>query len=292
MPNNSKTVVITGASSGFGESAVKAFADQGYRVWGTMRDTAGRNAAKMSALEAYSSAVSVQDMDVADDDSVAGGFDRITHDGPVDILINNAGIMYLGITEAFSVAQAHEQMNTNYYGVIRTTQAVLPSMRKAGSGLIINCSSLVGRISPPFFGTYTATKHALEGYSQALRYELSPFGVDVAIVEPGPFRTGLLGSGQPPALGEVLASYGELAGVPAAMGAHFAQFLQSPDAPDPQWVVDAYLALAEMPAGQRPTRTVVGMSWAVDEMNRLTQPMQDKILGELQLEKVLGGASA
>lgn len=292
MPNNSKTVVITGASSGFGESAVKAFADQGYRVWGTMRDTAGRNAAKMSALEACSPAVSVQDMDVADDDSVAAGFDRITHDGPVDILINNAGIMYLGITEAFSVAQAHEQMNTNYYGVIRTTQAVLPSMRKAGSGLIINCSSLVGRISPPFFGTYTATKHALEGYSQALRYELSPFGVDVAIVEPGPFRTGLLGSGQPPALGEVLACYGELAGVPAAMGAHFAQFLQSPDAPDPQWVVDAYLALAEMPAGQRPTRTVVGMSWEVDEMNRLTQPMQDKILGELQLEKVLGGASA
>ncbi len=83
MPNNNKTVVITGASSGFGESAVKAFADQGYRVWGTMRDTAGRNAAKMSALEAYSPAISVQDMDVTDDDSVAAGFARITRDRPV-----------------------------------------------------------------------------------------------------------------------------------------------------------------------------------------------------------------
>jgi NAD(P)-dependent dehydrogenase (short-subunit alcohol dehydrogenase family) len=207
-------------------------------------------------------------------------------------LINNAGIMFLGITEAFSVAQAHEQMNANYYGAIRTMQAVLPAMRKAGTGLIINTSSLVGRISPPFFGTYTATKHALEGYSQALRYEVAPFGVDIAIVEPGPFGTGLLASGRPPALGDVLASYGKLAGVPAAMGAHFAQMLQSEGAPDPQLVVDAYLALAEMPAGKRPMRTVVGITWGVDEINRLTQPIQDKLLKEMQLDGVLGEASA
>jgi len=206
-------------------------------------------------------------------------------------LINNAGIMFLGITEAFSVAQAHEQMNANYYGAIRTMQAVLPSMRKAGSGLIINCSSLVGRISPPFFGTYTATKHALEGYSQCLRYEVAPFGVDIAIVEPGPFGTGLLASGRPPALGEVLASYGELAGVPTAMGEQFAKMLKSEGAPDPQWVVDAYLALAEMPAGKRPMRTVVGITWGVDEMNRLTQPIQDKILEEMKLDGVLRGVS-
>ena len=169
MNENIKTVVITGASSGFGEGAAKAFADNGYRVWGTMRDVDGRNAGTRAALEGYSTRVSVIDMDVASDESVAEGFATILGEGPVDVLINNAGIMYLGITEAFSLAQAHEQMNTNYYGVIRTTQAVLPSMRAARSGLIINCSSLVGRISPPFFGTYTATKHALEGYSQCLR---------------------------------------------------------------------------------------------------------------------------
>jgi NAD(P)-dependent dehydrogenase (short-subunit alcohol dehydrogenase family) len=176
----------------------------------------------------------------------------------VDLLINNAGIMFLGITEAFSVDQAHEQMDANYYSVIRTMQAVLPAMRKAGSGLIINCSSLVGRISPPFFGTYTATKHALEGYSQALRYEVAPFGVDIAIVEPGPFGTGLLASGRPPALGDVLASYGALAGVPTAMGAQFAQMLSSDGAPDPQLVVNAYLSLAEMPEGAQ------RMAWFVE----------------------------
>ena len=291
MEKNTKTVVITGASSGFGEGAVKAFAEKGYRVWGTMRDADGRNGEKKVALEACSPRITIIDLDVTDDASVAAGFARILNDGPVDVLINNAGIMYLGITEAFSIAQAHEQMNTNYYGAIRTMQAVLPAMRGAGRGLIINCSSIVGRISPPFFGSYTATKHALEGYSQALRYEVAKFGVDVAIVEPGPFGTGLLGAGKPPALGKVLDSYGELAGVPAAMGAQFAQMLQSEDAPNPQWVVDAYLNLAEMPAGQRPVRTVVGITWGVDELNCLSQPIQDKILHEMQLDGLLGGVS-
>lgn len=287
-----RTVVVTGVSSGFGEAAARAFAGRGDRVWGTMRDASGRNAQKKAALEAVSPRISVVEMDVTGDASVAGGFSAILAEGPVDILINNAGVMYIGLTEAFSVAQAREQMETNYFGAIRAMQAVLPGMRAAGAGLIINTSSLVGRVSPPFFGSYTATKHALEGYSQALRYEVSPFSVDVAIVEPGPFGTGLLGAGKPPARDDVLASYGDLAGVPAAMGAHFAQLLAGEGAPDPQWVVDAYLRLADMPAGRRPTRIVVGMTWGVDRINALTQPVQDAILKEMQLDAVLGGADA
>ncbi|MCG5052206.1 MAG: hypothetical protein KA712_04535 [Myxococcales bacterium] len=98
------------------------------------------------------------------------------------------------------------------------------------------------------------------GGHKGLCYEVSPFGIDVAIVEPGPFGTGLRASGQTPAHGDVTASYGELAGVPAAMGAHFAAFLQSEEAPKPQLVVDAYVALVDMPAGKRPTRTVVGIT--------------------------------
>ena len=287
-----QTVVITGASSGFGEGAARAFADRGDRVFATMRDAGGRNAARAAALEAHSPRISVVDMDVALDASVTAAFAHILAQGPVDVLINNAGIMYIGVTEAFSVAQAHAQMETNYYGAIRAAQAVLPAMRAARSGLIINTSSLVGQISPPFFGTYSATKHALEAYSQALRYELSPFGVDVAVVEPGPFGTGLLASGAPPAHAEVLASYGEVAGIPAALGAHFAAFLQSDQAPSPQLVVDAYLALVDLPAGQRPTRTVVGIPWGVDELNALRQPIQDRILREMQLDGALGGVSA
>ncbi len=96
-------------------------------------------------------------MDVTSDAAVAEGFAAILADGPIDILINNAGIMYIGMTEACSVAQATEQMDTNCFGAIRAMQAVLPSMRAAGRGLIINTSSLAGRVSVPFFGTYCAT---------------------------------------------------------------------------------------------------------------------------------------
>ncbi|MCI4650938.1 SDR family oxidoreductase [Phaeodactylibacter sp.] len=288
-----KNIIITGSSSGFGLKAAKDLADKGNKVFATMRKPDGKNAEKKAELEGHSVHIKVVDMDVTDEASIKNAIDNIIAEvGNIDILINNAGIMYLGITEAFSVEQARFQMETNYFGAIRTMQAVLPSMRKAGSGLIINTSSLVGRMSPPFFGTYTATKHALEGYSQALRYEVSPFGVDVVMVEPGPFGTGLLASGQAPAHSEVLDSYGELAGVPTAMGENFAQMLQSEDAPDPQWVVDAYLKLAEMPFGKRPTRTVVGITWGVDKINELTQPIQDSVLKEMQLDSILAGASA
>ncbi len=288
-----KNIIITGSSNGFGLKAAKDFAEKGHRVFATMRHTSGKNASAKAELEAHSPQIQVVDMDVTKGTSVQEAMASILSQAEkIDILINNAGIMYLGITEAFSVEQAHFQMETNYYGAIRVMQAVLPSMRQAGSGLIINTSSLVGRISPPFFGTYTATKHALEGYAQALRYEVAPFGVDIVLVEPGPFMTGLLASGQMPAHQAVLEAYGELAGVPAAMGENFARMLQSEDAPDPQWVVDAYLKLAELPFGERPTRTVVGISWDTDKINELTQPIQDNILKQMQLDAVLGGVSA
>jgi len=288
-----KNIIITGSSNGFGLKAAKDFGDKGNKVFATMRNPNGKNANAKADLENHSANIKVVDMDVTNDASVKEAMSTILSEaGNIDILINNAGIMYLGITEAFSIEQAKFQMETNYFGAIRVMQAVLPSMRKSGSGLIINTSSLVGRMSPPFFGTYTATKHALEGYSQALRYEVSPFGVDIVLVEPGPFGTGLLASGQAPAHSEVLETYGELAGVPSAMGENFAQMLQSEDAPDPQWVVDAYLKLAEQPFGSRPTRTVVGITWGTDEINDLTQPIQDRILKEMQLDSVLGGVLA
>lgn len=292
MAGTGQTVVITGASSGFGAAAVRAFADRGDRVWGTMRDIAGRNAHKKSDLEAYSPRITITEMDVTRDSSVAKGFERILDHGRVDVLINNAGIMYIGMTEAYSVAQAHEQMDTNYFGAIRTIQAVLPSMRAARSGLILNTSSIAGRVSPPFFGAYCASKHALEAYSQSLRYEVAAFGVDVTLVEPGPFPSNLLAAGMPPAREEVLATYGEFAKVPTDMVAGFADMLASDAAPNPQLVVDAYLELAGAPSGKRPTRTVVGITWGVDEINAFTQPRQDALLKELRLDAVLGGADA
>jgi NAD(P)-dependent dehydrogenase (short-subunit alcohol dehydrogenase family) len=291
MSNTKKSIVITGSSSGFGQKSVKDFADRGYQVFATMRGPEGKNAAVKADLEAYSDFIHVVDMDVTNDDSVKTAMALILDKaGKIDVLLNNAGVMYLGITEAFSIAQAREQMETNYYGAMRTIQAVLPAMRDAKSGLIINTSSMVGQISAPYFSTYAATKHALEGYLQGLRYEVAPFGIDVAIVQPGPFPTGLSASGQQPSRTDILDSYGELANIPAAMFEEFGKFMQSDQAPNPQMVVDAYLALADMPAGKRPTRTPVGLVWGVDDINAAKQPIQDRVLTEMQLDKVLGGA--
>ena len=288
-----KHVIITGSSNGFGFLAAKDFADRGHQVFATMRHSNGKNAGAKEALEVHSSNIHVIDMDVTQEASVNDAMAAILgRAGTIDVVINNAGIMFIGVTEAYSVEQARLQMETNYFGAIRVMQAVLPSMRKAGAGLIVNTSSVVGRIAGPFFGTYSATKHALEAYSQGLRYEVSPFGVDVVLVEPGPFGTGLLASSQMPALADVLESYGDVASIPIAMGEHFAQMLQSENAPDPQWVVDAYVKLVELPFGSRPTRTVVGLTWGTDKINENSQPIQDNILKEMQLDSVLGGASA
>lgn len=291
MSDTKKSIVITGSSSGFGQKSVKDFADKGYQVFATMRGPEGKNAAVKAELEAYSDSIQVVDMDVTNDESVQTAIASVLDKaGKIDVLLNNAGVMYLGITEAFSIAQAREQMETNYYGAMRTIQAVLPAMRKAKSGLIINTSSMVGQISAPYFSTYAATKHALEGYLQGLRYEIAPFGIDIAIVQPGPFPTGLSASGQQPTRTDILDSYGELANVPAAMFEEFGKFMQSDQAPNPQMVVDTYLALADMPQGKRPTRTAVGLVWGVDEINAAKQPIQDRVLTEMQLDKVLGGA--
>lgn len=283
-----KNVVITGSSSGFGFLAAEAFAAHGYRVWATLRDSATRNADKAGHLEALSDEIRVLDMDVTDSGSVDGAIHAVVaEDGGVDVLVNNAGVMYVGHTEAYSVEQAHRQMDVNYYGMIRVTQAVLPHMRRAGAGLIINNSSVAGRVAWPYMGTYSATKFAVEAYSQALRFEMAPFGVDVALVEPGPFPTSLINSISPEARTEVIEQYGELGAVPSQMLAYFGDFLQSDEAPDNQLVVDAYLALADAAPGTRPTRTVVGMDFGVTELNRLTQPIEDAVLAELNLAAVL-----
>ena len=283
-----KNVIITGSSSGFGLLAAKAFAMSGYKVWATMRNTNTKNAQHKEELESYSENIKVSEMDVANDDSVKLCIESIlAEDGKIDILINNAGIMYVGITEAYSVDQAHQQMNINFYGIIRTSQAVLPAMRKAGKGLIINCTSTAGRVSWPFMGTYNASKFAAEGYSQALKYELAPTGVDVVLVEPGPFGTNLIGSIAQEDREEVLTDYADLKKAQNQMLENFGVFLQSDDAPNPQLVVDEYLKLAETEQGKRPTRTQVGIAHGVDKINELTQPIQDNIINELELDSVL-----
>ena len=144
-----KNVVITGSSSGFGYLTVLTAARKGHKVWATMRNPNTKNASKKEALlkvaQAENLSIEVIELDVTKEDSVQKAiYQVIDADGKIDTLVNNAGVMYVGITEAYSIEQAREQFEINFFGILRTTKAVLPHMRAANDGLIINVSSLAG----------------------------------------------------------------------------------------------------------------------------------------------------
>src|SRR2546422_6503660 len=172
----SQTVLVTGASSGIGQATAQLLAERGHRVFGTTR--------KPGAAQA--SGFTMVGLDVRSDDSVRGCVDQVlSQAGRLDVLVNNAGYTLMGAAEETSVAEAKAQFETNFFGVVRMVNAVLPGMRAAGAGKIINISSLAGNTAIPFSAFYSATKFALEGYSESLWYEVSPFGISVSLVEPG-----------------------------------------------------------------------------------------------------------
>ena len=277
------TVVITGSSSGFGYLTSVTLARKGYKVWATMRNSETRNAPKKEELhriaEQENLSISVIDLDVNSDESVTTAIRSIAAaDGQIDHLINNAGYMFVGITEAYSIEQAKDQFETNFFGILRTTKAVLPYMRQQRDGLIINVTSLAGRLSFPYFGIYCASKHAVEAYSQAIRYELAPFGVEVCVVEPGPFGTNLLFTGPKEADQEAFNAYGEHKAVPHAMLKNFEGFFATDEAPAPQLVADAVAGLVETEKGKREERVVAGIDYGVREYNERVAPIQSSLV--------------
>lgn len=186
------TVLITGCSSGFGLLAALEFARRGHRVVATMRDPA-RGDALARAAE-----VTILPLDVCDGAQVTAAVSRATADhGPLDVLVNNAGIELRSSIEDASEADIRRQFETNVFGAVRMIQAVLPGMRARRAGTIVNVSSIAGLVSRPYGGYYAASKHALEAISEALHYELTPFGVRVVLVEPGQYGTRLLDNAYP-----------------------------------------------------------------------------------------------
>jgi len=275
-----KNAVITGSSSGFGYLTTLTLARKGYKVWATMRDSNGKNKDKKTELESIALnedlSIRVAEMDVTSDVSVETLSEAvIKEDGKLDVLVNNAGVMYVGITEAYSIEQVQNQFNTNFFGVIRTSKAFLPLLKKSDDGLIVNISSLAGRLVFPYFGIYCASKFALEAYSEALKYELKPLDVDVSIIEPGPFPTNLLYSGPEEKNTEVLKEYGEMNKIPKAMLQNFGEFFKSDNAPNPQLIADAVLNLIETSKGNRPIRKVSGIDYGTIELNEKTTPIQE-----------------
>jgi NAD(P)-dependent dehydrogenase (short-subunit alcohol dehydrogenase family) len=186
-------VLITGTSSGIGLSAAIECAAAGHRVVATMRDPE-RRTALLHAAEARGVTVLVEQLDVTADGAAAKIRELTLKYGPVFALVNNAGIVVSGPFEEQTDDEVRRQFETNVFGLMAVTRAVLPSMRAARRGRIINVSSVVGRVAFPLWSVYAASKHAVEGFSESLRWEIEPFGVDVCLVEPGTFKTAMLAS--------------------------------------------------------------------------------------------------
>ncbi|WIM88054.1 oxidoreductase [Candidatus Mycobacterium wuenschmannii] len=177
MTQRSPVVLITGTSSGIGRAIAGAFAAKGYEVFGTSRNP--HNSDSITGVE-------LLPLDVSDPTSVGAAVSTvIERAGRIDVLVNNAGIGIFGAAEESSVAQAQELFDTNFFGLIRVTNEVLPHMRAQRNGRIINIGSVLGFLPAPYGALYSASKHAVEGYSESLDHETREFGVRVSVVEPG-----------------------------------------------------------------------------------------------------------
>lgn len=277
--SDQRTVVITGASSGFGLLTARAFAAEGWRVHATMR-----NPGTPVATELRTAGIEVVQLDVTDDASVTAAANAILAGGSVDVLVNNAGAAFFGIEEAYTPAQVEKQFATNVIGPLRVNRAFLPSMRARKSGLVVYISSSVGRIVIPFTGIYTASKWALEALAEASSHELAPFGIDTAIVEPGAFKTGVFSSADAPDDLACITSYGSLAKVAQERAAAVEAVSAGRD---PNEVALAILRLANAPAGTRPLRTTVQPHPIVDAINAALAPFQEKVIAGFGPQRAL-----
>ena len=187
-----KIAVVTGTSTGIGFETALALAREGYYTYATMRDTA--KSQKIKELgQKENLKINVLKLDVDDENSVKTAIQKILDEKQrIDVLVNNAGWALWGCVEDVSVDEFKAQFDTNFFSIIRLIQEVGPTMRKQGSGTIVNVSSVVGRIGFPASPAYISSKFALEGLSESLRFELAPFGVNVVIIEPGVIKTNFM----------------------------------------------------------------------------------------------------
>jgi NAD(P)-dependent dehydrogenase (short-subunit alcohol dehydrogenase family) len=284
----SKTILITGASSGFGRDTAETLHRAGHTVYASMRGVQGKNREAAEALRKLG--IKTVELDVSDDASVEAGVENVLAEaGKIDVLVNNAGIASAGVTEAFTTEQAKAIFDTNVIGLLRVTRAVLPSMRRQHDGLIINLGSILGRVTFPFVGIYGASKFAVEALTDSLRYELSQLGVEVVEVQPSGYPTNFFTNLQSPASTEVTKSYGEVGEIPEAMVKTLTASLEGKDAPDPHEVAEAIAKLVGQSKGSRAARTVVGEPFGSDKANEDVAPLQAKVveaLGLSHLEKV------
>ena len=279
MPRPRQVVLITGASSGFGRLIAETLARKNYQVWATMRNLNGRNAAAAREIRELAEreflSLEVLELDVTDDFSIDRAVGEATAKcGRIDVLVNNAGHGIMDLAESVTLAQAQRQFDTNFFGVLRMNRAVLPAMKRQGSGLLLHVSSGAGRLVIPGMGLYCASKFAMEALAEVYRYELASQGIDSVVIEPGAYATPImekLERGEDPAR---KTGYGDMARVPEIVQARIGS-----SRANPQEIADVVLQIIETPAGQRSIRYRLGPGGpGVERINTLTAEIQGQML--------------
>jgi NAD(P)-dependent dehydrogenase (short-subunit alcohol dehydrogenase family) len=278
-----KTILITGASSGFGRLTAETLANSEHKVFAGFRSTDA--AKKQVADELRKKNIEILKLDVTDQGSVDSAIAQLLEksNNELDVVVNNAGMASAGISEAFTPEQIRQLFEVNVFGVQRVLRATLPVLRAKRRGLVINVGSILGRITLPFFGLYGASKYAVEAMSDSYRYELSRLGVDVVLVQPSAYPTNMYAAAQQPADEELRKTYGEVAEVPDKILKTFVTLFQGENGPNPQDVATAIDKIVSTPAGNRPDRVVVGLPFGSDAVNKAVAPIQRGVIENLGL---------
>jgi len=281
-----KTVLITGASRGIGFLTTKLLAERGHTVFAAMRDLHGKNAKVAESLVAFAGANALDirpiDMDVTDDISVNAAIEAIETVTALDVVINNAGVMPVGVTEAYTPDDMMACLDVNVIGVARVCRAALRHMRKRESGLLVHVSSNAGRLALPFFGLYCASKWALEAYAESMQYELENFGIETSIVEPGGHATDLVANPPAPSDQACVSSYGAASKGPSQLIGMFEDiFAQGNDINDATNVARKINDLVAMHS-PRPLRVTVGNDMGVAQMNAQVEDLQAGVIAALK----------
>jgi len=264
-------ILVTGASGAFGSLTCIQLAENGHQVVGTLRSLKGKNEAIANELKAKG--VALVEMDVTNEDSVnAGVKSAIEMMGGLDTVFNNAGIGANGILECFTASDIQKMFDVNVFGVQRVMRAVLPFLRQQGKGTIIHTSSCIGRVTTPFLASYSASKYALESLAEGYRAELSGFGIESCIVEPGGFPTGFMSGMISPSDSDRMKQYGEMASLPESSINGYVAYVESIPEQRPERVAEAVVNLINTPFGEKPFRTVVdfsGLKQAIENYNKV-----------------------
>jgi NAD(P)-dependent dehydrogenase (short-subunit alcohol dehydrogenase family) len=282
-------ILITGASSGFGRLITETLLKDKHQVAASMRNLTTKNSKTATELKALGA--HTVEIDVTNDESVNKGMGKaIEAVGGIDVVVNNAGVGVLGLQETFTADDWKKLFEINVFGVQRVNRAILPHLREKRNGLLIHISSLLGRVVVPFYGPYNASKFALEAMADNYRIELSSFGVESVLIEPGGYGTTFVDNLIHPSDTGRIKSYGEMGQAPEAFLKNFEKNFEGPNAPKPQWVADAVSNLIKTPRGSRPFRTTVdklGMGAAVDPYNKAADELQKGMYAAFGMSDVL-----